>query len=324
MNPRHLGLFSLVILLALAATGSSTAQSKLPLQAPFGRPVGAPPSSTVVPNELLPSHQPLIDITLDPANAKTDLERRLRKAKSDKELDKLLQQMLKDFKPEDLTKLTKEDLQKLQNIAKQQNLNHAPNLDDKQLASLKDKLKDLNPDQFTQKDLEDLKQIQKQQQGQPLDLTDPFVQTFMETIGKNWANEHPDAKDTPALQEWLKTQTNPDSTAGASPALPDKVPHIDGPTGGPAGKPSQVPTPNWPPPVYGKKPMGATGPTPPSWLGKQFLSLVGRVIEVLLFGDVLQFLKVLFGQFQDAVASPDAVHGTGAQRGRAACFRSHG
>lgn len=281
MNPRHPAASSLALLLALAAVNSSTAQT-IQWQA-----AGAP---GVKPGAVkdVPSHETL-DFALDPANANTELDRRLGKARSDKELDKILQRMLKDFKAEDLTK---EDIQKLQNIAKQQNLGKLPNLDDKQFADLKEKLKGVELDKLTPQDIDVLKHIQKQQNGESVDFNNELIHDFMRKVGPSWIDHHPELSNNSALQDWLKTEKHSGSDASGGPAMQ----HVEGPTGGPSGKQGQVPTPHIPPPVYTQKPTSGTGgPTPPTWLGKQFLSLVDKMTE----GDhdskssVAKFLKEL-------------------------------
>jgi hypothetical protein len=294
MNPRHQGLFLLAILIALSYSSSSSAQSKLQSQVPVktsgGPPAAVPSISGFVKD--VPSHETLSDVALDPADAKALLEQRLGKAKSDKELEKILQQMLKDFKPEDLTK---EDLQNLQKIAKQQNVGKLPNLDEKQFADLKEKLKGVKLDELTPENVDALKQIQKQQNGESIDFSNELVHDFMKKIGPDWVKDHPEAKKNTALQDWLHTQTIPELKAGPGPTSSQElVPHQDGPIGGPAGMQGQPPAP-WPTHGYGHKSMGTTGPTPPSWLGKQFLSLVDKMTE----GDqnskssVAKFLKEL-------------------------------
>src|SRR5438876_290528 len=96
MNPRHWFLVCLAFCLAFFPAATAAAQ----------------PAA-----KLSPSHQILDNAPTDPAAAEQLLSRRLRAGQEMQDLDRAVAKVLKGFDP---NKLTAEDLQKLQALAKQQ------------------------------------------------------------------------------------------------------------------------------------------------------------------------------------------------------------
>jgi hypothetical protein len=131
-------------------------------------------------HSLSESHRPLDNGTLDRGSAEARLGQRLGHVQKMNQFDQILDGILKDLKPENLSEEERANLLKL---AEKQQKEGKLDWSDPNLAKLIEKMPALKKAELTAEEKQKLLEIAaKQQQGKPLDLNDPNIAHIVEKL----------------------------------------------------------------------------------------------------------------------------------------------